>query len=109
MAEATNETLLTILSRMVYEKLKQWANFIHLVLWAYLISKHTSTQPIICKNDASTGGYILPSHKRDYIITTHLIYQIKNLDTKVQGPISPLFPKESARKKHSYSTYPPGY
>lgn len=42
-AEATNMTLLRILSRTVYEEPKGWADFISLLWWAYRPSKHTST------------------------------------------------------------------
>lgn len=43
-AEATNKTLLRILSRMVYEEPKRWSDHLPLVLWAYRTSKRTSTQ-----------------------------------------------------------------
>lgn len=43
-AEATNKTLMRILSRMVYDEPKRWAEFIPLVLWAYRTSKRTSRQ-----------------------------------------------------------------
>lgn len=42
-AEATNKTLLRILSKMVYEEPKLWTDFLSLVLWAYYTSKRTAT------------------------------------------------------------------
>lgn len=41
--EATNRTLLRILSKMIYEKPKRWSDFLSIVLWAYQTSKRTST------------------------------------------------------------------
>lgn len=42
--EATNKTLLIILSLMVYDEPKRWVDFISLVLSAYQTSKRTSTK-----------------------------------------------------------------
>lgn len=43
-AQATNKTLMRILSRMVYDELKRWADFLPFMLWAYRTSKRTLMQ-----------------------------------------------------------------
>ena len=43
-AEATNKTLLKVLSRMVHDNHKEWYDKLPLALWAYRTSKRSPTQ-----------------------------------------------------------------
>lgn len=44
LTEATNKTLLRIVSRMMSEEPKRWPAFLRFLLWAYRTSTRTSTQ-----------------------------------------------------------------